>query len=87
MTNNSFQVHTEPLFILLNILKVKDKHRLVLGKYTFKQTQSGAIQPGGTHDYNTRGQLNVRPAFQRLSLTQHLSTMLVLRYGIRCPAL
>ena len=71
MTNNSFLAHSEPLFKLLNILKVKDVHRLVLGQYMFKQTRGGGMQPGATHDYGTRGQLNVRPAFQRLSLTQH----------------
>ena len=71
MTNSNYLAHTKPLFKLLNILKVKDVHRHVLAQHIYKEKQSGFIQPGGLHDYGTRGQMDVRPAYQRLSLTQH----------------
>ena len=71
ITYSDFLAHTEPLFKRTSILKVTDVHTLVLAQYMYKQRQVGAVRVEGLHAYDTRGQYDVRPAFQRLSLTQH----------------
>ena len=69
ITNSSYYAHTTPIFQELNILKLCDIYKFHAALFMFDKIQSSAIAP--RHSYSTRFNSDIRPAFHRLTITQH----------------
>ena len=63
-----FLAHTNPLFIDLKILKLKDVFRLVVCNYVYQHKHEFVSH--ASHHHETRNRLNLNPDFQRLTQTQ-----------------
>ena len=71
ITKSNYLAHTDELFAITNILKVNDLNKYLLGIYGFKLARRDQLQTS-MHSYNTRlSSTYVRPAYQRLSVTQN----------------
>ena len=68
VTNQHYLSHTSPLFKQLGILKLPDIFNYLLEIYMFKLVSSQPVE--ASHNYSTRSASNIRPAYQRLTLTQ-----------------
>ena len=65
-----YLAHTNEIFFNLKILKLPDIHKFLVLQYVYNNLDNFQL-PNSIHHYNTRRQNELRPQFQRLTLTQH----------------
>ena len=71
ITKSNYLAHTDELFPRTNFLKVNDLNKYLLGIYAYKLARRDQLQTS-MHSYKTRlSSTYVRPAYQRLSVTQN----------------
>ena len=68
-----FVDHTDPLFLSLKILKLRDIHQFILCQFMFKIMKSDGIETV-YHGYKTRQDSDIRPSFCRLVSSQRCSS-------------
>ena len=69
MTNSGFLDHTRPLFAQLGLLEFPDVYRYNILNYVFKALTKDKVTFNNVR--NTRDPFLIKPAFHRLSKTQH----------------
>ena len=69
ITNSAYLSHTNCLFLDLEVLKIREVFKFILGIYSYNMNQNqNLVLP--SHSYNTRNRLNPISQFQRLTVTQ-----------------
>ena len=69
ITNSAYDAHTSPLFLELNILKLRDIYKFHAALFMYEKLLSSPPVP--RHSYSTRFNSEIRSAFHRLTVTQH----------------
>ena len=86
ITKSNYLAHTNELFARTNILKIGDLNKYLLDIYAYKLARRDQLQTA-MHSYNTRlSSTNVRPAYQRLSVTQNSLSFTILHVWNSIPA-
>ena len=65
VTGSEYLAHTNPLYFRTKILKLPDVSLYCINLHVFKNFDEYNVQ--GDHGYNTRGVLNLRPVYRRLT--------------------
>ena len=83
ISNESFDSHTNNLFISNKILKVQDIHKLQLAIYMFKMDSRNNFER--VHIYDTRNRSALLPSFARLTLTQNSLSVSAVNFWNELP--
>ena len=65
-----YLAHTNEIFLNLKILKLPDIHKFLVLQYVFKNFDNFQL-PNSIQRFSSRRPNELRPQFQRLTLTQH----------------
>ena len=70
ISHQSYLAHTEPLFLSLKLLKLKDIHSYVLACFLFNNDLQNRPEYARSHNYNTRNHCDLMPTYRRLTISQ-----------------